>query len=184
MKIRPLLLSFALVLLATACQPGEPPVTSTAPPIISGRYDVKGVTATRGSPEKRKISGAIILVQEGSRYRATFELKTTFPTHGADTAADVIGVGEGEIEAGTLTGRAQTQLVVATVPGMDTGFAYIPRSISTRIISSSVARIENDGSILIDIENQPAEGESYTPTHTRLAGHRVLDERPDVAARE
>ena len=63
--------------------------------------------------------------------------------------------------------------MVASVPGVDPGFAFIPRSVSTRIVSSTVATIAADGSVSIEIENRPGPGEDYSPTRTTLRGRRV-----------
>jgi hypothetical protein len=149
--------------------PGEP--IQAVP--ISGRYEVRGVTVAIESGHKREIAGTIILAVEGDTYTATFDLTTTYP--GAEEAlpAEVIGKGEGSVEGRSLTGTAQTQLVMATVPGVDPGFAFIPRMVSTRIRSSSVATVSADGSVTVQIESTPAAGEQYAPTRTNLHGSRV-----------
>lgn len=146
------------------------------PAAISGVYEVKGITRPLEGPgQKRRIAGTVILKQDGGRYSATFKLDTTFPDASEPVHADVIGHGEGDIVGRTLTGTTRTQLVVSTVPGVDTDFAFIPRIVGARIVSSSVTEIRPDGSVEIELENQPAEGEDYRPTHTRLTGHRVAE---------
>lgn len=165
-----------LVAHLTACGQGEV-APSTAPADIAGRYEVRGMTADRASPDKRRIEGTVILSREGDRYRATFELETLWPTEEGFTDAQVVGVGEGTIEGNTLTGTAQTQLVISSVPGVDTGFAFVPRIVTTRLVSSSVATVRPDGSITIDIENRGAEGEDYDATRTHMTGRRS-DPRP------
>jgi len=183
MSIRPLLLALltlpvvSLLSLFVACNGTEtnetPPVGAGPPELISGRYDVRGVTSVIGTPDKRKIEGVVILVQEGDGYTATYELKTRFPAEGTTTEADVIGHGSGSVTGRQLDGTAETQVVVSAVPGVDTGFAFVPRTVSTRIVSSSVARIAPDGSIEIELENRPGPGEEYLPTRTKLAGVRI-----------
>ena len=42
-------------------------------------YSVAGVTTETGSGHQRKLSGTIILAEEGPRYTATFSLTTTYP---------------------------------------------------------------------------------------------------------
>ena len=103
-------------------------------------YSVAGVTTETASGHQRKLSGTIILAEEGPRYTATFNLTTTYPGGEQSLPAEVIGKGEGTIEGRTLKGTSHTQLVVATVPGVDPGFAFIPRMVSTRIVSTSVTR--------------------------------------------
>lgn len=144
-----------------------------APPAvpISGMYEVEGVTIELQGGAKREISGSVILAEEGGHYTATFSLRTRYPN--PDTVAEVIGKGSGRVEGRTLTGTAETQLVVASVPGVDTGFAFVPRVVGARLVSSSVASVARDGTVSIQIESQPAEGEDYLPTRTTLTGKRV-----------
>jgi hypothetical protein len=188
MTLRHLVLSIATGSLAMACGPAEapPPGTLAAkfPPVSSGRYDVRGITTVRGSTDKRKLAGTVILVQQGDRYTATFELKTKYPSDGVPTDADVIGVGEGTIEGAKLQGSAKTQLVISTVPGVDTGFAFVPRQVTARIVSDSIATLKPDGSISIQLDNRPAEGQQYVPTRTRLTGRRSEAHDPAVAKLE
>jgi hypothetical protein len=161
-------------LLGVGCGQGAEPELSEAEALpIAGRYEVRGDTVAVESGHKREIAGTIILAEAGDGYTATFELSTTYP--GAEEAlpAEVIGHGEGSIEGRTLRGTAETQLVMATVPGIDPGFAFVPRMVSTRIRSSTVATVATDGSVQIEIENQPAPGEDYAPTRTTLRGSRV-----------
>jgi hypothetical protein len=178
-----------LSLLGLACGPGaedgaggaEPAEAPAVP--IAGMYEVSGVTVTAATGDERAISGSVILAEDGARYTATFNLTTTYP--GAEEAlpAEVIGKGEGTIDGRTLLGTAQTQLVMATVPGVDPGFAYIPRLVSTRIVSDSVTTIARDGTVHIEIENSPAEGEDYASTRTTLRGRRVSAAGVGSAAR-
>jgi hypothetical protein len=140
---------------------------------ISGMYNVSGTTTETASGHQRKLSGTIILAEEGPRYTATFNLTTTYPGGDESLPAEVIGKGEGTVEGRTLKGTSHTQLVVATVPGVDPGFAYIPRMVSTRIVSTSVTKIAPDGSVQIELSNQPEGDEDYSPTRTVLTGKRV-----------
>jgi hypothetical protein len=140
---------------------------------IPGRYEVRGSTVAIESGRKRDIAGTIILSEQGGRYTATFDLETTYPGAEAALPAQVIGKGEGTIEGRTLRGTAQTQLVMATVPGVDPGFAFIRPQVSTRLVSTTVATIAANGNLSIAIENQPAENADYAPTRTTLRGSRV-----------
>jgi hypothetical protein len=158
-----------------ACGSDEPGAGETAAAPIAGMYEVTGETVTKATGDKRGISGKIIIAEseDGTGYTATFNLTTTYP--GAEEAlpAEVIGKGEGSIDGRSLVGSAQTQLVMATVPGVDPGFAFVPRMVSTRIVSKSNATVAADGSVQIQIENEPAPGETYAPTRTSLSGFRV-----------
>lgn len=164
-----LALSFAC---GSAEQGAEPEPASQGVP-ISGMYSVEGVTTETASGHQRKLSGTIILAEDGTRYTATFHLSTTYPGGDESLPAEVIGQGEGTVEGRTLKGTNHTQLVVATVPGIDPGFAYIPRTVTTRLVSTSVTEIGPDGSVQIALENAPAADEDYSPTRTVLTGKRV-----------
>ena len=158
-----------------ACGSAETTEETVAAVPISGRYELTGSTVTKATGERREIAGTLIVAtsEDGTSYTATFDLTTTYP--GADQAlpAEVIGKGEGTIEGRTLRGTSETQLVMATVPGVDPGFAYIPRIVSTRIASSSIATVARDGTVNIEIRSSPTEGVEYSPTRTTLRGSRV-----------
>ena len=100
---------------------------------VAGLYRVSGTTmdADTGANE-REITGTIVIRTEGERYTATFELSTPFPGLGVEHTAAVIGKGEGSVTGRDLDGTADTQIVTSVVPGVDAGFAFIPRSLSTR----------------------------------------------------
>ncbi len=176
MSVRASLMLLAWAAFSLACGGGDSgeadaPAAEATP--ISGRYEVKGVTVALESGHKRDIAGTVILAEDGGTYTAAFQLQTTYP--GAEEAlpAEVIGTGVGTVEGRTLRGTAQTQLSMATVPGVDPSFAFIPRMVSTRIVSTSLTTIATDGSVMIEIESQPAGSEDYAPTRTTLRGTRI-----------
>lgn len=177
----PVLASALLMLLTLACEPSPAPPekdVSAAPIEITGRYQLSGVTTTPGSDQKRKIAGIMMIEQQGDHYTASFEFKTNFPGEGRPVDADVIGVGEGRLDGNQLIGTAHTQIVVSSVPGVDTGFAFIPRRVSTRIVSKSTGEIGADGSLSLEIESRADEGENYQSTRTRMRGKRIEDRHP------
>ena len=167
----------ALLMLVACGTPEQKPAAETVEGEevpIPGMYRVKGATVDKATGEKRDISGTVILAIEGDSYTATFHLTTTFPAPGTDpVAAEVIGSGEGTVEGRTLTGTAHTQVVVAGVPGVDPNFAFIPRQVSTRLISDSVTTIARDGSVTIQTDSRGEPGEDYAPTRTTLRGSRI-----------
>jgi len=185
MEIRTLL--FASIASLFACGaperevPGESVQGEEVP--IAGMYRVQGATVDKATGEKRDIGGTVILAVEGGDYTATYHLTTTFPGTGTDpVAAEVIGKGEGRVEGRTLTGTAHTQVVVATVPGVDPNFAFIPRQVSTRLVSDSVTTIARDGSVTIQTDSRGEAGEEYSPTRTTLRGSRIAGAPLDKAA--
>jgi len=164
----------ALTGLGCGAEAPEAPATDDTPPSpIAGMYEVSGVTVDIASGSKRKISGTLILAEDGSDYTATFNLATTFPGGEQELLAEVIGKGSGKIDGRTLRGEAQTQLVIAQVPGVDPNFAFIPARTTTRILSTSMATVAADGTATMEIENTPAPGQSYSPTRTTLHGRRL-----------
>ena len=170
-----LLLALILVpLLQSGCDSGShSDSNATTAGDFSGLYDVGGISEEVGSGNSRELSGTVVLRQEGDRYTATFELDTQFPYGDTRVAATVIGHGEGSVDGSKLTGQTETQVVISTVPGVHPGFAFVPRMVTTSLISASKTQIEDDGSITIELENRAAPGAEYVPTLTRLKGVRV-----------
>lgn len=144
---------------------------------VTGRYQMSGVTTTPGSDLKRKISGVMRIEQAGDLYKASYEFNTKFPGEGAPMDADVIGVGEGKVSGREISGTARTQIVVSSVPGVDTNFAFAPRRVSARIVSSTTGEFEADGTLVIAIESHADEGQTYQSTRTRMRGRRIGDLR-------
>jgi hypothetical protein len=172
----PFLCTLALMVAACGPQSGGPGASDEAAALqLSGMWEVEGTTVEKGSEQNaRKIKGTVILSQEGNQYTSTFTMETMIPTpDGASLSTDVIGKGEGTIEGSSIGGTARTQLVIATVPGVDPDFAFIPRSVTTRIVSKVSGTAAPDGTFVMEIENAPEPGEDYVPTRTTLRGKRV-----------
>jgi hypothetical protein len=138
-----------------------------------GTWRVKGVTTDLRSGDAREIAGIIVLDQKGGGYTGSSELETKYPAEGGAMDAHVIGTAEGALEGETLQGKAKNQLVMGTVPGLDAEFAFAPRMVGPRLESDFKARFRQDGTLLVEIENRPAEGETYSPTRTVLYGTKV-----------
>jgi hypothetical protein len=174
----------ALLLACGASEPLAPTAEESAISLRAGRYDVSGVTKTLGNQEERRIEGTVMLSFDADGYTTIFDLSTTLPGSTADHPANVIGKGEGMIDGSVLTGTTRTQIVASTVPGVDPGFAFVPRAVSTRIVSDTTATLRADGTLTIDIRSRAAEGHEYASTVTTLTGVRVpgIGELPDVAA--
>ncbi len=176
MRVRSLLCAATAAGLVLACDSTPDvaaPPPAIPPPTLAGTYQIEGVTVDKRTGAEREISGTIVLAQEANNYTTTFSLKTTYPSADGTADADVIGSGKGTIDGQKLLGTAETQLVMATVPGIDTQFAFVPRIVGPRIVSTSVGSISDDGTLVIEIENRPAEGETYRPTRTTLKGTRI-----------
>jgi hypothetical protein len=166
-------------LLGIACGDATPPETpadagAQAAP-LSGTYRVAGTTVDKATGTKRDVSGTIVVKAEADAYTTTFSLNTTLREGGEPQKAELIGHGQGTVAGRALTGTAETQLIVALVPGVDAAFGMLPRAATSRILNRSEATIEPDGSVQIEIESAPAPGEEYSPTHTTLRGERIAD---------
>jgi hypothetical protein len=167
----------ALFFLASPSIAAEP----SAEDPFSGTYDVQGMTTDVKSGDTRRIEGHVVLTKKGDGWQAASELQTDFPTHGGPVHTDVIGTGDGTRKGDGLEGEAHTQLVIGTVPGVDTNFAFVPRTVGPRIVSKWKARLEKDGTLVVELTNTPEKGEEYAPTRTTLKGRRV--EMPQEVAK-
>jgi hypothetical protein len=172
------LLSGSLLLGAPSRSPAAEPAESVPAAAVgddpfSGTWDVKGITVDQKSGDTRVIEGHVVLTRKNDHWSASAELKTDFPTQGGPLHTDVIGKGEGRLAAGGLEGKAHTQLVIQTVPGVDTDFAFVPRNVGPRIQSDWKAQIRPDGTLVVELTNSPEKGETYSPTKTTLKGKRV-----------
>lgn len=139
----------------------------------SGTYDVSGWTVDQRTGDTRVIRGHVVLTRKGDGWAAAAELETEYPSHGGPVRTDVIGRGDGTAQGDALSGTAHTQLVIQTVPGVDTQFAFIPRVVGPRLVSDWTARLERDGTLAVELTNRGEEGEEYSPTKTTLKGRRV-----------
>lgn len=178
--------------LAAACGGGEErraAPTAAAPGDFAGLYQVQGYTTVRRSAVQRRIEGSMIVARapEGSPepYTATFDLETEFATPEGPIQADVIGSARAHPEGEGLVGSAETRIFMASVPGLDPTFAWIPGRLGPRIVSRFELRPgEEPTHFAIEIETEPAPGEAYEPTRTSLRARRaVAGERPQVATR-
>jgi len=140
---------------------------------FSGSYRVRGLTTDVARGDTRRIQGIVVLTEKGGVYSTSAELVTKYPSAGGPVAAQVIGCGSGERSGETLSGTTHTQLVMSTVPGVDTGFAWVPRTVGPRLVSTWTARFRRDGTLVVEIRNEPAEGVEYSPTTTTLYGTRI-----------
>jgi hypothetical protein len=165
------LLALGFTLLAV--DPGRAAEPASDP--FSGTYTVIGTTVDVQSGDTRRIEGHLVLTLKNGSYTAVSELSTDFPSHGGPVHTDVLGNGEGERNGDVLSGTAQTQLVIQTVPGVDPNFAFIPRRVGPRLVSSWKAHLESDGTLVVELANRAAEGETYRPTTTTLRGKRVAN---------
>ncbi len=176
MQHRALLLGAVALLVACgdASSPETADVAATGPAVsLEGTYRVSGTTVDKTTGSERGVSGTIVVKTQGNKYTTTFSLNTTLHGSGEPQKAELIGQGEGVVEGRKLIGTAETQLIVALVPGMDAGFGMLPRVATSRIVNSSTAEIARDGSVRIEIESNPAPGEEYSPSRTTLRGKRI-----------
>jgi hypothetical protein len=137
--------------------------------VLSGKWEVEGVTVEKSSGKTRQITGTIILAEEGGRYTSTFDLDTVLPSADGPMHAQVIGEGEGTVTGQSLSGTARTQLVVSSTPNVDPGFAFVPRRVGTRIVSKTTARLLDDARSRSDRE-RPGVGRAVRADAHHLKG--------------
>lgn len=166
-----------------------PSVSSPPPAPVDGVYRVTGTTTEVETGIGRRIGGLVVLRRDGAHYSTHFELSTEFhhEGRGEGMSAQIVGEGTGRVDGAQLQGTARTQLVFATVPGVDSRFAFIPRQVGPRIVSDTLAALRPDGTLEVEIESRAEPGQEYARTHTALVGTRVGDvghpgELPELAA--
>lgn len=173
-----LLLPLSLSLLLgspLACSP-EREVAAPGPvsDALSGTYFVQGVTTPVGSEEGRPIEGTLILVEEADgSYSSSFHLRSTYPGPDGSVESEVVGTGQGLVQGRSLVGTAETQILTAAFPGVDAKFPFLPRQYGPRVVSTTFAEVEENGSVSIEIQTHAAEGQDYAATTTRMKGERA-----------
>ena len=113
-------LAFAFALFLACGEAEGPAGVDAAPPALplTGTYQVTGTTIDRATGAERSLSGTIVVKAEGDRYTSNFSLNTTLHGTGEPQKAELIGHGEGSVEGRDLVGTAETQMIVALVPGV------------------------------------------------------------------
>ncbi|MBW2418766.1 MAG: hypothetical protein JRH19_09485 [Deltaproteobacteria bacterium] len=147
---------------------------------IEGVYRVEGLTTEVASGLSRALTGLVVVRQDGDRYTTNFDLASEMPATGRDAGEEVsieiVGEGEGVIDGDSLRGTANTQIMRSVVPGVHVSFGLMPRAVGPRIVSTTKGHIGPDQELTIEIETRSKEGADaadYSPTRTRLVGHRV-----------
>ena len=170
-------------LLAFACSASEPEAETAAlaaepeAAAYAGLYNVSGYTTVRRSGHQRRIQGTVIIARSATGadepYTATFDLETEFETPDGPIQADVIGSARAAAEAEALAGTAETRILMASIPGLDPSFPWIPGRLGPRVVSKfKMERAPSEGGFRIEIETEAAPGQSYDPTRTTLRARR------------
>ena len=137
---------------------------------IAGIYQVEGVTVQANRGRERKVSGTIALQAQGAGYTASIKLQTIYPTDTGDIPAQIEGTGSGRPVGDRLVGTAETKML-AGAGVLLSGEGGAPEE-ELIVVSSTVATIEEDGSLSIHIQNEPGPGQDYSPSITVLTGVR------------
>ena len=145
-----------------------------------GLYEVDGVTTVTATGDRRTILGKFVLSRlEDGAYATTFNFQTALPIPDGQRQVDITGSGDGRLEEGQLRGRAESQWLMAALPGLDPRFAFIPGKLGPRIVSSFVmAPTRNPDQFNIEIRSEGIAGDAgqgYAPTTTVLRATRVGD---------
>lgn len=169
-------------LLALACSAPDPSERTSAgaeagDAPYAGLYQVSGYTTVRRSGQQRRIRGTVIIAASAAGvsdpYTATFDLETEFETPDGPIQADVIGTARAAEQAQNLAGSAEMRILMASIPGLDPSFPWIPGRLGPRVVSKfTMERAPKDGGFRIEIETEAAPGQSYDPTRTTLRARR------------
>jgi hypothetical protein len=138
--------------------------------VVSGIYEVRGVTVQAANGRQREISGTLELSVEGERYETTFDLGTTAPDL-EGVPVKVTGSGRGFIVGGTLTGTTEEEMAIDPARGAEPTAELATEGL--KIVSSSQAHFDDEGALHIHLQNEASEGASYSPSVTVLVGRRV-----------
>lgn len=183
---------------AIACGPSETTVGAVRPAealvveteaedvaeVVSGTYQVDGVTVQAANGRQRAVAGTLELRVEGGRYEVSFDLATTAPDP-EGLPITVAGNGRGWVVDGgpgsprVLAGTTEEVMAIDPARAAETTEEFATSGL--KIVSTSQAHFNDDGAVVIHLQNQASEGVGYSPSVTTLVGRRV-GELSDVAA--
>jgi hypothetical protein len=159
-------------------------VRRQGPVDFTGYFEVQGSTETERSEIRRPIRGNVIIARHApdAPHVVTFSLKTVFATPDGPMQAELIGSAEAQRSGDALSGHAETQILMGTVPGVDPTFPYIPARLGARIASDFRMVPDPDADsadrFRIEIESRGARGDAgYEATRTTLRAERAADFR-------
>ena len=154
-----------------------PPPTSIDGAAVSGSYAVRGITVQALSGEQREIEGTLALDVEDVRYQVSFELATTAPDLPGEVPVRVAGSGRGFLVGDLLTGTTEEWMTLVPPEGgleeVVLEGVELPEKAGRKLVSTSRASFNEDGSFEILLENYPGAGEDYEPSMTVLTGQRL-----------
>lgn len=184
---------FLVLLAVAACGSGEdaapvdaaPPVASASERAVSGTYQVEGVTVQALSGQQREISGTLHLEVAAGRYDVDFELQTMAPDFEEPVPVQVRGSGRGFVVGKVLTGTTEEWMTLVPPPGglgeVELRGVQLPARAGRKIVSTSQASFDGNGTFHIVLQNYPGPGERYEPSMTVLEGQRSGDLPPAEA---
>ncbi|MBW2698725.1 MAG: hypothetical protein JRE70_19735 [Deltaproteobacteria bacterium] len=148
---------------------------STSPDVrlLSGRYLLQGVTVQASDGRSRPLSGTMELRVSGEEYTARFSTKTVLPGEIVPVPASVEGEGMGFVRGRSMVGSTTSRMRLDR--GEDEGTPGSGTAEELRVISTALSEVAEDGSIVIRLQNEPAEGNDYSPSVSILNAHRIGD---------
>jgi hypothetical protein len=156
----------------------DPAPTATAEAValsdlesISGVYRVNGVTVQANTGRLRDVSGTVTLQGHGNGYTATIDLSTLYPTSTGDIPAEIEGKAFGRLVGKHLVGSAETQMRPAAGVGLSGAYGAPVEELV--VVSSFLASIDEHGNLNIQLLNDPAPGQDFSPSITVLSGTRL-----------
>jgi hypothetical protein len=176
MRGRSLVVAALLASPVLAEETSNPPVEAAATPYVGGRYQVHGTITIQDTGERRAIGGMWIIDQQGDEYRSTYSLVTRIRNVDGDLVrADVIGRGEGRVQAGRFDGTAESQLILASVGGAYGATPYLPRRYGPILRQATRGTIGEEGELRVELDYEPVEGGPRERSHVVLRGQLVSE---------
>lgn len=131
-------------------------------PDIAGIYQLDGETTVEGSVDQFKITGKLLIRQDGSHCITSVEgLFQRVEGASGPAAFALIGTGEAELTGRRFFGTSQTQTLISEVPGMDVQAPYMPRKFGPKLDTIAEGEVHEDGTIVVEIKTKQLSGDGF-----------------------
>jgi hypothetical protein len=141
------------------------------PASMEGFYEGKGVTTVKSTGSRRRVKGTFVVTRaaNGDGYEIRFSFKTQMPSPGGPMRADLLGTGDARVVDDKVLGTTETQLLFASIPGVDPQFAFIPGKLGPRIQQTfQMTATDEPGEFKSEIESEAVPGYEYPATRTTM----------------
>lgn len=147
--------------------------TSPGAQLVSGRYALQGVTVQASDGQSRSISGTMELRVSDGEYVTRYSTRTLIPGDIVPVEASVVGEGTGVVRGGSMVGTLTSTIRLDRAEGE--GTTGTGTADELQVVSTSMADVKEDGSIVIRLQSEPVEGSDYSPSVSIFHAYRVGD---------